>query len=237
MVKADVTWEFIESICKPATKFEYKGVRPGMTVAEVRALSTNSPTFFQQDDAADLVLSKHERVYWETYDTGKASTPDQALYKITYQYSFKLDRNWLKKNGVAVYKNILSTYGEPASKIGPKENSKFFRIVYGPQQKMVTAPGGYWMKFLNTCKAENGGGSAVLSKNASGLMNMFPLIDKAYGELKAVCPRALDKEYLAYLKDHFQPTVQFQGADNFSMSTNCPAAEKWALTQRLRKNN
>ena len=233
VAKADVTWEFIESICKPATKFEYKGIRPGMTVAEVKALSANDPTFFQQNDAADLVLSKHERVTWETYDSHKANIPDQALYRLAYQYSFKLDRGWLKKNGTDVYNKILSTYGEPRSKIPPKVNSKFFQVVYGPQKRTSN---GDWMKFINACKAEIGGESAVLSKNAGYLLGLFLKYDEAYNEIQSVCPKALDKEYHAYLKDHFQPTVQFQGADNFSMSTNCPAAGKWARLQTLKKN-
>jgi len=234
VARADVTWEFIESICETATKFEYKGIRPGMTVAEVKALSKNAPTFFQNNDAADLVLNKNERVMWETYDSHKANIPDQPLYKLSYQYSFKQDRGWLKKNGDSVYNNILATYGEPRSKIPPKVNSKFFQVVYGPQTRTFN---GIRMKFINACKAEIGGESAVLSKNAGYLLNLFLQYDKAYNEIKSVCPKALDKEYHAYLKASLQPTVQFQGADSFTMSTNCPAAEKWTRLQTLRKNN
>jgi len=209
-----------------------------MTVAEVKALSTNTPTFFQNNDAADLVLNKHERVLWETYDSGKASMPDQALYNLTYHYSFKLDRDWLEKNKFAVYKDILSTYGEPTSKIAPTENKyEGFQIVYGgPKQKMANAPDGYWMKFLNACKAEIGGGSAVLNKNVGYLMNMYLLFDEAYNEVKALCPTALDKEYPAFLKDRLQPRVQFGVGEGFSMSTTCPAAAKWTRLQTLRKN-
>lgn len=229
-----VTEELIDSICAEGKSIKFKGISPGMTVAELEALSANTPEYAAKNDVGRLKLSKKETVQWGTYNTRQAAVKELVIYKINYWYDLTKDWEWIQNNSLYTYETIMSTNGEPAELTPPNKKNENWVIHYGKDTKSVTIPGGPWMTFVNACKAEAGNQPEV-SKNLSDILRMDFTFDKSYAALKALCPNAMGNEYMAFLRYYLQPTVTFKLSQaTLSMAANCPASEKWHMIQDYR---